>query len=416
MDPWQVAQSQVAVKYDPQQNSLQRQIDSARQQMAAGEQALNAFGERGRGVIGETYNTLYGLLGKSQQQQQQDFGQYAGQIDTSYDQALAQIGQQQQSSRDWLSEMARSMGQEAYMGKNYAEAEDIATGLQGRATEAKQAFGGNFRDWAQKMNAITGEGINSAHQAEALRRGEFESQLLKQLGENRLAGTEMESELTYKLADILGMRGNDLIAMYNELAQQEWERQMAQAQLDQQANLAAAELSSRERIASMQESGANSRASAARAAENELSLKDMWDMMRQANLDEAARGQQGIENSLAWDKSRQGWKGLEGPGTDWGSMATTLATVWPMAFLDKEGNFDVNAFTNMYTGGQGGYPLGGSGQTQNPLEAAVANGRTRQAESTARTIREENAAKRKSGFSLGNLFNFGSLTSGRGFG
>jgi hypothetical protein len=108
---------------------------------------------------------------------------------------------------------------------------------------------------------LSGQGIDQAHQAEALRKTEFESTLLRMLGENRLAGSTQETDMMNKLGDLLGMRGNDLIDMYNQLAQQEWERSMAQAQLDQEAALANAQMRNQYDIASMQEAGANSRAS-----------------------------------------------------------------------------------------------------------------------------------------------------------
>src|SRR4029077_3595550 len=152
---------------------------------------------------------------------------------------------------------------------------------------------------AEKMNAISGEGINSAHQSEALRKSEFESQLLRALGENKLAGTTQETELTGKLADILGMRGNDLIAMYNELAQMEWQRQMEQAKLDTQANISASEISSRERIAAMQESGANSRSAASNAAGSDLAMqKFLYEMSQDQQTREDMRSGGAATNSL----------------------------------------------------------------------------------------------------------------------
>ena len=275
MDPWAVAQAQVAAKYDPQQSAIDRQLASAKAGTVANEGAIQGFGNTGRGIIGETYGTLYGLLGNNQAKQKQELGQYAEMGDRGYDQALSQIGNQQQASRDYLSQMYAALGQsgQGYEIPKFTQAEDIFSTMNARATQAKTAYGGNFRDWAEKMNAISGEGINSAHQSEALRKSEFESQLLRALGENKLAGTTQETELMGRLNDIMGARGNDLIAMYNELAMQEWQRQMEQAKLDTQANLAAAQNASAERIAGMQEAGANARSAASNAAGSDLAMQ-----------------------------------------------------------------------------------------------------------------------------------------------
>jgi len=139
-------------------------------------------------------------------------------------------------------------------------------------------------------------GIDSAHQSEALRKTQFESELMKLLGENRLKWTEQETGLTNQMTDLLGNRQNDLINMYNQLAQQEWENAFAQAQLDQQAAEAAAARQSAYDIAAMQESGANSRAAGAKddslewAKFNYLKDKDSKDMAEASRQFDLAYG------------------------------------------------------------------------------------------------------------------------------
>jgi hypothetical protein len=407
MGAWETAQAQVALKYDPQQAALDRQLASSKAGTVANEGAIQGFGGTGRDIIGSTYNTLYGLLGNNQQMSQQQLGQQAQLGDNAYDQALSQLGAQKAASRSYLEDMYKSLGQTDYQMPKFGEAEDIAQTMNARAVQAKTAYGGNFRDWMSKMNSIDTEGINSAHQAEALRKTEFESQLMKMLGENRLAGTTQETELQGKLADILGMRGNDLIAMYNELAQQEWERQMAQAQLDSENNRSAAQIASSERIAGMQESGANQRAAAANKQASDL---EMQKFLYGISKDEQDRldslNQAGFGNQLDLDKLSLERQKLGQGNTDYGAMTGTLLQQWPLAFLDDKGNFDVPKYTNMYTTGRyGNTPLTDpAAATQMKADAARA-----QVEKQGR----EQAAKPKSSGSgssgFGHYFDFGSL-------
>jgi hypothetical protein len=133
------------------------------------------------------------------------------------------------------------------------------------------------------MGTIADMGISSAHQGEAQGRTEFETMLLEMLGQNKLAGTTQETDLMNKLSDIMGLRQSDLISMYNELAQAEWERQFKQAQLDQEASIAQAQID-----AAAAEGAANRAAS---AKDDSLAWAEFNEGIRRWN----AENQQGLD-------------------------------------------------------------------------------------------------------------------------
>lgn len=245
MGAWDAAQAQVATRFDPQQAAIQRAIQQTQANTAAGEQSLQGYGQQGREIIGQNYSTLQGLLGQSRQQQAADLGQQANLTDQGYAQAQATIDQGQQGSRDFINQMSASLGQQGAGLRSISDLESLVGQQTGRNSTGRATFGGNLRDWSARMDSISGQGIDSARQGEALRRSEFESQLLALLGGNKLQGQQQENEMTGQLSDILGQRQSSLIEAYNQLAQQEWENSFKQAQLDQQASQASAELSLR---------------------------------------------------------------------------------------------------------------------------------------------------------------------------
>jgi len=260
---WDAAQANIAVKYDPQQAALNRQLELSQKNTASNEQSIQGFGNAGRNVISDTYNTLYGLLGANKTDTQNALNQQLGLTNQGYDQAINQIKGYQQGSRDYISQMAAALGQSGQGLVSSGKLEDIVNQNLGYATAAGTNYGSNLSDWIAKMGSLADMGIGSAHQSEALRKSGFETELLAQLGQNKLAGTTQETDVINKLADLMNVRQSDLVDMYNQLAAQEWQRQFEQAKLNEQAAEASASLANARDIAAMQESGANSRASAA---------------------------------------------------------------------------------------------------------------------------------------------------------
>jgi hypothetical protein len=344
MDPWEVAQAQVATKYDPQQNAIQRSLDQAKLNTGTNEQAIQGYGTTGRNIIGDTYNKLYQWLDYGKAQQQQDLGAAQAATNAGYDTAIQNIQGYQQQSRNYLNDMARALGQEGVGLQKNAELENLVNTQLGTANAARANYGGSLNDWVARMGAIADMGISSAHQGEAQGRTDFETTLLSMLGQNKLAGTTQETDLMNKLTDIMGLRQSDLIAMYNELAQAEWERQFQQAQLDAQAQQANADLAYK--YAALNESASESAANRAASSKSD----DLaW---AKFNADQA---QQSWQNQF--NQRGQDWEQRAQP-QDFTDFAKTAASQGAFNTTDPEtgqpNGFDSEKFNAAMTLGQEG--------------------------------------------------------------
>jgi hypothetical protein len=266
---WDAAVANTALKYDPQQAAIQRQIDANPGNVAANEAAIQGYGTTGRTNIGTNYNTLYGLLDTNRANQNTDLNAGAARTEAGYDQADAAIRTQGQDSRNYLQSIMDRTGQTGALGSlNSSSALENLIGTQiGRNSIARAGSAGNLRDWGAKQDVFAGEGINAAHSGEAMDRSDFEAQLLALLGGNKLEGMTEGNRLSGQFSDLLGSRQNDLMASYEQLAQQEWENAFKQAQLDSQNTNAAADRAS---------SDAN--AAAGRALTREGMNKDPFDL------------------------------------------------------------------------------------------------------------------------------------------
>jgi len=287
------AQAQVALKYDPQQAAIERQIAAIQGQTQANEAGLNQYGQTGRQTIGSVYDTLNSLLTGNRAQSKTDLSNQAALVGQGYDQANAYQNQVANEGRSRLSGMAGALG------AGTAGNLQVQTGLEsalanilGQNGQARAAATGNLNTWAGQWDQILGNGINIGEQTRAKTAGDFETELLGLLGQNKVAGLEGQNDQYGRLSDVLSARQNDLISTYNQLAQQEWENAFRQAQMDQEAQKANASLS-------LQAQGmADDRAykNAALAKDGQMSDKDLINLwMQQAGM-QADRDQQGTEN------------------------------------------------------------------------------------------------------------------------
>lgn len=346
-DPWEVAQAQVAVKYDPQQQALQRQLDLATKNTASNEASLNQYGTQGRDIIGKSFANLYNWLDYGKATQQADLGQAVNASNQAYTNAIGDIQGYQGKSRDYLNQMAAQLGQQGAGLRSNTELEGLVNTQLGQALAAKTNYGTSLSDWMTKMGTIADMGISGAHQNEATQASSFEAELLKALGENKLAGTTQETDMMNKISDIMGIRQSDLIAMYNELAAAEWERQFQQAQLDQQAAEANADL--QYKYSALASENANQAANrSASGSDNSLGwAKFEYDKQQDALNAANAQGQQGWQNNFdlaGQDIERQRLN----PGIDRQALGNTYLEQG--AFDDPKGNFDSGRFSRFMAG------------------------------------------------------------------
>src|SRR5215471_14609942 len=227
------AQANIAVKYDPQQAALQRQLELSQKNTASNEQAIQGYGTAGRQIIGDSFNTLYGLLGANKTDTQNALNQQLSLTNQGYDNAIRDIQGYQQNSRDYIANMARQLGQSGQGLVSSGNLEDISNRELGYASAARANYGQQLSDWIAKMGSLADMGISSAHQSEARDRASFETELLSMLGSNKLAGTNQETDVINKIADLMNVRQSDLIDMYNQLSAAQWQRDMEQAKLNE---------------------------------------------------------------------------------------------------------------------------------------------------------------------------------------
>src|SRR5436190_14319637 len=140
-DMWDAAQASAAVKYDPQQAALQRQLDLSQKNTASNEQAIQGYGNTGRNAISSTYNTLYGLLGANKTDTQNSLNQQLDLTNRGYDQAIQNIQGWQQGSRNYISQMAAALGQSGQGLVSSGQLENSVNQQLGYANAAKTNYG-----------------------------------------------------------------------------------------------------------------------------------------------------------------------------------------------------------------------------------------------------------------------------------
>src|SRR5882672_8872731 len=155
------AAAQVALKYDPQQAAIQRQIDAARGQTAANEAGLQTYGTTGRQAIGNVYDTLGSLLTGNRAQSAADLGQQANLVGQGYTQANNYQNSVADQARTRLSALSDQLG--AGQAGNFTVQSDLEKtlgGILGQNAQAQAATTGNLRTWAGQWDQILGNGIN----------------------------------------------------------------------------------------------------------------------------------------------------------------------------------------------------------------------------------------------------------------
>lgn len=296
MGAQETAQAQVALKYDPQQAAIERQIQAIKDQTAANEAGLNTYGSTGRTAIGNVYDTLNSLLTNNRQQSAADIGQAAQLVGGGYDAANAFQNAVANAGRQRLSALAQHLGAGA-AGELQVQTpqEETLANILGQNAQARASATGNLNTWGTQWDQILGNGINIGEQTRATKLSDFETELMKLLGQNKVTGLEGQNEQYGRLSDIIGARQNDLLVTYNQLAQQEWENAFRQAQLDQQAQSENARLSLQ--AAGME--AENARANRASSQAGQLTAKDLLQLAMSEGERSDAQKQQMFENGLA---------------------------------------------------------------------------------------------------------------------
>ena len=225
---------------------------------------------------------MNGLLTGNRQQSAADIGRQVNLVGAGYDQANAYQQQVANAGQNRINALAQQLNAGPAQIQAQTQLESTLAGILGQNGQARANATGNLGTWGAQWDQILGNGINIGEQTRAKASSDFETELLKLLGQNKVAGLEGENDLQGRLADILGSRQNDLISTYNQLSQQDWENAFRQAQLDQEAQSKNASLALQSRGLDLQASGQasdNAYRNAQMAKGDSISPTDLLKMM-----------------------------------------------------------------------------------------------------------------------------------------
>lgn len=237
-----VARANADLRYGGQQSAIQRRIDALRADTAGNVAALEGYGTTGRNEIGEAYNILDQMLGANRAQSQKDLGTQVDLVGRGYREANDITNLAKDQARSYLGSMAERLGVQGALPDASSDLENSVAQIVGRNAQNDATTTGNLRTWASQNDQILGRGQALGGQMRASSLSNFETELLDALAGARLEGTKGENQLQGNLLDILNERGAFLTSESARLAQEEWERALQQAQLNQQAQQANAEL------------------------------------------------------------------------------------------------------------------------------------------------------------------------------
>ena len=302
-DPMEAAKAQVALKYDPQESAIQRQIQMIKDQTASNEVGINAFGATGRTGTNTAFDTLNSLLTANRQQSASDLSRQVQAVGQGYDVARDYQNAVANEGRDRLSQYSNAMGAgPAGNLQVQTQLEGTLANLLGQYATGKAGAMGNLQDWSGRWDQILGQGINIGEQTRAVKLSDLEREIVNMIGSNKVAGLEGVNSQYGRLSDIIGARGNDLMSTYNQLAQQEWENSYRQAQLNQAASEANARMAAAADELAFKyyaQNSDNAARSAAASREGQLTTKDLIQLAMGQQEMESGSAQQKFENSLA---------------------------------------------------------------------------------------------------------------------
>jgi hypothetical protein len=236
------------LRYGTSMSEVRRAIESLLGQTKANVTALEGYGQKGPEAINTAYNILDTKLGENRAESSRKLGEQVNLVGQGYRDAqnIAEVGRNQ--SRADMAALAERMGNSAI-----AQHLPVAqTGIEEAinrvlSTNANQdaTATGNLRTFAAENDAILGRGQNIGTQMRADAQSRFQTELLDSLANARLEGVKGQNELTGNLLDLSTERGAFLASEMARLAEEQWQRDYAQAQLDQQAQISNAELAAR---------------------------------------------------------------------------------------------------------------------------------------------------------------------------
>jgi hypothetical protein len=249
-----VAEANADLKYGTLLDAIQRRIQGVGATQAANEAAIQGYGNTGRGIIGQTYDVLDKALAQNRTDTSNQLGTAAQNIGQGYRDAQSILETQRGIARDYAAQAGVADNQTDAYSRNQARLENVIADLIGRNAQQDATYTGNLKNWAGQMDSIMAKGQDIGRQSRADQAGKFETSLLDALAGNRLNAQTDLTDLYGQQLSTLNERGNFLVSESDRLAQQAWERAIQEAQLQQSAQQANAELALRQRQMDMEQS------------------------------------------------------------------------------------------------------------------------------------------------------------------
>lgn len=294
------AQAAANLRYDGQQSAIQRRLDALRAGVEAGRTSINEMGTAGRGQIGEVYDILGSKLGENRAAAMEGLNLQADRIGQGYRDASQMATAARDDATAYLANLVGQTCLENQAGLNQEAQSGVVNttaDILGRNAQAEAGATGDLRTWAGKHDAILGQGqdIGEATRAQSLSR--YETELMAALSNLELEGQKGANELDARLIDMLSEKGNFLSTEYGRLAAEQWQRDLEQAKMAQQAAMANAELAyKRDALAASQAESARNSASGDERWKAEMALKER----AQALAEKAAgQGESGLDPVMA---------------------------------------------------------------------------------------------------------------------
>lgn len=286
------AKTAADVKYGGAEAQINRAVDSAKMQEIAQKAALDQYGAAGRGVIGSTFNDLYGNLQANITDTAAQLGNQADIVGRGYRDAttLAQTARQQ--SQDRLAGLAGTIGlNQVQQAENLSPIEQLTNKIVGENAQYDATRTGNLRTWAGQQDALLREGLSQSRREGADRASSFENELVAALADLQARSTNQQYGLQGSLLDLLKERGAFQTGVADDYIDQLFGQQMQAAQYnlseqEAQSQAAARSLQSalaEKELAFKERAYGDSRSDT--SLENQLSLAREGRAQRESDLD-----------------------------------------------------------------------------------------------------------------------------------
>lgn len=239
------AQQLADLRFNPQQDAINRRIQQIGQQTGLRNQFADVAGQKSRQYVGEAYDTLDQGLVANKAQAMQGINTAADQIGAGFRDAAALNEAARNQSRQYMEQQGAGslFGQQAQFQQGTLE--NLANQLAADNRNRDATTTGNLRNWGAQAGSIYDMQLGTGKQMRASSMADIERGILKMISENNLSGAEQETDMGDALLELLGQRGAYFGEQVGELSQREWMKQLEQAKLQQQADQANAELALR---------------------------------------------------------------------------------------------------------------------------------------------------------------------------